>query len=58
MDLHDIDVGVAGVDGQCGATLEAGDDADAVGWFALDDLPELAFETDRAFLSELAGADG
>jgi ADP-ribose pyrophosphatase YjhB (NUDIX family) len=31
-----------------GGVLVAGDDADAVGWFALDDLPPLAFETDEA----------
>jgi len=37
-----------------GGTLQAGDDAEEVGWFALDDLPELAFETDLAFLSGLA----
>jgi ADP-ribose pyrophosphatase YjhB (NUDIX family) len=33
-----------------GGRLEAGDDADAVGFFALDDLPELAFATDSALL--------
>ena len=37
-----------------GGALQAGDDAEEVGWFALDDLPELAFETDLAFLSGLA----
>lgn len=37
-----------------GGALQAGDDADEVGWFALDDLPDLAFETDRAFLRRLA----
>jgi len=37
-----------------GGTLQAGDDAAEVGWFHLDDLPELAFETDRAFLQRLA----
>lgn len=31
----------------------AGDDADAVGFFALDDLPGLAFETDAALLADL-----
>ncbi|NQV05885.1 NUDIX domain-containing protein [bacterium] len=29
-----------------GGTLAAGDDADDVGWFALDALPPLAFDTD------------
>ena len=36
-----------------GGTLEAGDDADDVGWFALDELPPLAFDTDKAFIEEL-----
>jgi ADP-ribose pyrophosphatase YjhB (NUDIX family) len=36
-----------------GGTLEAGDDADDAGYFALDDLPPLAFETDVALLDSL-----
>ncbi len=36
-----------------GGELTAGDDADAVGWFALDELPELAFQTDAAYLATL-----
>jgi ADP-ribose pyrophosphatase YjhB (NUDIX family) len=36
-----------------GGRLEAGDDADAVGYFALDDLPPLAFETDEALFDRL-----
>ena len=38
-----------------GGTLAAGDDADAVGWFELDDLPPLAFETDAALFERLRG---
>ena len=36
-----------------GGTLRAGDDAEAVGWFALDDLPPLAFATDADVLGSL-----
>jgi ADP-ribose pyrophosphatase YjhB (NUDIX family) len=36
-----------------GGSLEAGDDADDVAWFNLDDLPPLAFETDEALLKGL-----
>ncbi len=36
-----------------GGQLQAGDDAEQVGFFALDDLPPLAFETDRGFLTNL-----
>jgi ADP-ribose pyrophosphatase YjhB (NUDIX family) len=36
-----------------GGTLMAGDDADAVGWFPLDDLPPLAFDTDEALFERL-----
>jgi ADP-ribose pyrophosphatase YjhB (NUDIX family) len=36
-----------------GGKLRAGDDADAVGYFALDDLPDLAFPTDAALLGRL-----
>ena len=37
-----------------GGELQAGDDADAVGFFALDELPELAFDTDQAYLASLS----
>lgn len=38
-----------------GGTLQAGDDAVDVGFFPLDDLPELAFETDVALIEQLRG---
>lgn len=38
---------------ETGGVLEAGDDAVEVGFFDLDDLPELAFETDRALFESL-----
>lgn len=37
-----------------GGALRAGDDADAVGFFALDALPELAFASTRAAIELLA----
>ncbi len=36
-----------------GGVPQAGDDAVDIGWFALDDLPDLAFETDTALLQTL-----
>lgn len=36
-----------------GGELRAGDDADAVGFFPLDDLPPLAFETDAELVDRL-----
>ena len=41
-----------------GGRLQAADDAEEVGWFAVDDLPPLAFETDREFLAALAEEEG
>jgi 8-oxo-dGTP diphosphatase len=40
-----------------GGELIAGDDADAVGWFPLDNLPPLAFETDEALIERLLNSD-
>lgn len=37
-----------------GGELKAGDDAVEAGWFPLGDLPDLAFDTDRALLADLA----
>ena len=39
-------------------TPQAGDDAVDVGYFSLDDLPPLAFETDAALIDELRNAGG
>lgn len=36
-----------------GGALQAGDDADEVGWFDLSDLPPLAFDTDTELLDRL-----
>lgn len=36
-----------------GGRLEAGDDADEAGYFSLDDLPPLAFDTDEALFARL-----
>jgi ADP-ribose pyrophosphatase YjhB (NUDIX family) len=43
-----------------GGTLRPGDDADDAGFFGLDDLPDLAFETDAELLASLRrrGATG
>ncbi len=38
-----------------GGELEAGDDAVDAGFYALDELPPLAFETDRELLERLLG---
>jgi ADP-ribose pyrophosphatase YjhB (NUDIX family) len=40
-----------------GGELEPGDDADDAGFFALDDLPPLAFETDEALIARLRCTD-
>lgn len=36
-----------------GGTLQAGDDAEEAGYFAIDDLPPLAFDTDVSYLRSL-----
>jgi len=36
-----------------GGELVAGDDAEDAGWFTLDELPPLAFETDEAYIASL-----
>lgn len=54
--FHDpakITVGIWFAGDVIGGELRAGDDAAAVGWFALSELPELAFETDAAFLASI-----
>jgi 8-oxo-dGTP diphosphatase len=39
-----------------GGDLRAGDDADDVGWYSIDALPPLAFETDAELIVRLAEA--
>jgi 8-oxo-dGTP diphosphatase len=46
-------VGVWFVAEVVGGALRAGDDADGVAYFSLDDLPDLAFPTDEALLARL-----
>ena len=36
-----------------GGNLVAGDDAVEVGWYALDNLPEMAFDTDSAYIDSI-----
>ena len=39
-----------------GGQLQAGDDADAAGFFGPDELPELAFASTRAMVNRIFGA--
>lgn len=41
-----------------GGEMVAGDDADAVGFFALDELPDLAFASTQAAIRSLSGQGG
>lgn len=52
-DPNKLTVGVWFAGTVVGGQLQAGDDAEAAEYFALDSLPPLAFETDRAFLEAL-----
>lgn len=54
--FHDpakLTVGIWFAGAVVGGNLQAGDDADAAKFFAVDDLPPLAFETDAAYLQSL-----
>lgn len=52
-DPHKLTVGIWFEGTERGGVLEAGDDAVEVGFFSLDDLPELAFKTDQALFDSL-----
>lgn len=52
-DPNKLTVGVWFSGSVVGGRLQAGDDAEEAEYFALDALPPLAFETDRAFLEAL-----
>ena len=56
-DPEKLTVGVWFAGTVTGGDLVAGDDVDDVGWFALDGLPPLAFDTDVQLL-EILGAEG
>lgn len=56
-DPEKLTVGVWFAGEVVGGELQAGDDAVEVGWFALDELPPLAFATDVELLRSL-GAGG
>jgi ADP-ribose pyrophosphatase YjhB (NUDIX family) len=52
-DPYKLTVGVWFAGTVTGGTLQAGDDADRAEFFALDDLPPLAFDTDAAYFRSL-----
>jgi ADP-ribose pyrophosphatase YjhB (NUDIX family) len=53
-DASKLTVGIWFQGAVTGGQLAAGDDADDVGWFPLEALPELAFPTDAELLASLA----
>lgn len=48
-----VTVGIWFAGERTGGVLAAGDDADDVGWFQLEELPPLAFDTDKAYIASL-----
>jgi ADP-ribose pyrophosphatase YjhB (NUDIX family) len=57
-DPHKLTVGIWFEGTVTGGELMAGDDADEVGYFPLDELPDLAFDTDREYLLSLGAPLG